>query len=524
MSFSLATYGPAGANYAPLAYHWTTVFPVHPALRRSCHAMIAYSRSGVSGTVDVFAILGGWSVSRGRCNDVWETLDRGQTWHCVSESAAWSPRSQFSALSSSDGSTIFVIGGDDGDYRSDVWVSKDYCRTFNQITRSAPFKGRAAFSACLLPISGHLLIGCGRTVGEPVAVLNDVWLSKDGGESWIQLWLHAPFPARSGSPLISGFVNSHQEKRCGDGRKKRRRRTSPTRRTCRVVLACGSAGGRSTLGDVWISDDEGRSWTEVSSTDDHHYHYKGEAFEHLEISRRQINLRPIESSPPEESSPSLAPLPDLASAENLQALELSSSSAESFAFTAKTRRRPSRDRSPANRESFLPQRSGCVGLFDEISGEFILISGFDESRPREDCWSSRNGLTWFKRPLLAIDSSKDAWHGESVYPRKPNRTVSLQTVGNFHSHDAFPSPFSINFASACANGCLLVSGGEDAWGSAVGDLFRSVACTALLQEDLQRTEGIVRASGLIPADIWRERLSPFLFRKVKGCEAQEAHH
>ena len=298
MSFSLATYGPTGANYAPLAYHWTTVFPVHPALKRSCHAMIAYSRSGVSGTVDVFAILGGWSVSRGRCNDVWETLDRGQTWHCVSESAAWSPRSQFSALSSSDGSTIFVIGGDDGDYRSDVWVSKDYCRTFTQITRSAPFKGRAAFSACLLPVSGHLLIACGRTVGEPVAVLNDVWLSKDGGESWIQLWLHAPFPARSGSPLISGFVNSHEEKRCEDGRKKRRRRTSPTRRTCRIVLACGSAGGRSTLGDVWISDDEGRSWTEVSSTDDHHYHYKGEAFEHLEISTEPERPRTATKRPP----------------------------------------------------------------------------------------------------------------------------------------------------------------------------------------------------------------------------------
>ena len=224
-------------NFQPQGLNWLRVKHNHPETRRSLHVVVGY----VSNKLPVVCIMGGWDPQKGRCNDVWQSLDMGLNLECVCYAAQWSPRLHFCCLASTDGSRIYVLGGDDGDYRSDIWLSTDQCRSFSLVNRSCPWTARGEFNAVTSPDGETLLVCGGRTVGEPITLLNDVWKSLDGGLSWIQLLISAPWSPRAGASLVR-FAESQ------------------------LILMCGSQGYQDCCDDIWTSADFGKTWKFIPVT------------------------------------------------------------------------------------------------------------------------------------------------------------------------------------------------------------------------------------------------------------------
>ena len=179
--------------------------------------------------------MGGWDTQRGRCNDVWMSTDMGLNLECVCYAAQWSPRLHFCCLSTKDGSRIFVLGGDDGDYRSDVWVSTDKCRSFSLVNPSCPWAARGEFNSAITQDGQCMLVCGGRTVGDPVKLLNDVWRSSDGGISWTQLLISAPWSPRAGASIV--LTDESQ-----------------------LFIMCGNQGYQDCCDDIWASADFGKTW------------------------------------------------------------------------------------------------------------------------------------------------------------------------------------------------------------------------------------------------------------------------
>ena len=401
-------YGPVGSNYVPLARDWHRLSHGQPSLRRSLHGLIGYRRD----STPVFVILGGWDPSIGRCNDVWESIDLGASWHCVCASAPWSARSSFLALGATDGSCLFVIGGDDGDYRSDVWFSKDFGKSWLCVSEKAGWQGRSDLSGVMTQ-SGGLLIFGGRTVGEGDGFLGDIWRSLDGGLTWEVLLEVAPFNARVGAGMGIGYFGGFLTRKLRNRKRPRHRSPSPSHPPPglkEVVVLVGGSAGRKFFGDVWISRNLGESWT------------KG---------------HPLPSSSP--SSDDERPLPSgFGSAADLNDLEISSFTLNEevgpFTLFARHKHVDLEISSPSVSAFAV---SGAQILYDEISREFILLGGcVEQGRGNREVFGSRDGgRTWKFLPQL-------------------------------------PS-LSVNVRVAVAYGNLLIFGGENVWGPAVSESWLS---------------------------------------------------
>lgn len=224
-----------GSNYQPLGLSWTRKSMYPSVKRKQGYGFVQFKRNGVCNTL----VAGGLSSTSGRLlSDVVE-LERTMqdSWKTVCPSAQWTPRQGFGFHASPDGRFIYVIGGDDGSVISDVWLSRDFGRSFVQQSARAPWDGRLGFSSIL---AGDVLIVLGGRIparsglGDP---LNDVWVSRDRGQSWTHSLENAPWKPRANASLA--FTNG------------------------KLVLL-GGITEVSALDDVWESRDFGESWIRLS--------------------------------------------------------------------------------------------------------------------------------------------------------------------------------------------------------------------------------------------------------------------
>lgn len=168
---------------------------------------------------DKMYVMGGWSFRRDYLNDVWMSEDRGLNWTLVCASAPWFKRLTHSltiahrirqpgsttseAYKAGDPvpegyeaySVLLVSSGFGGwdEHFNDVWASEDNGVTWTCMVEKGAFPARYSHTMKVLPNGDIILIG---GVDSMVRSLNDVWVSKDLGRSWICLHQEAPFPSR----------------------------------------------------------------------------------------------------------------------------------------------------------------------------------------------------------------------------------------------------------------------------------------------------------------------------------------
>ena len=146
-------------------------------------------------------------------NDVWRSADKGASWEQVTDDAPWPARAYFEAVTRSrkhgDGKELFVLGGQNFDLPSeffnDVWRSRDGGQSWRQITENAPWEGRAGLSAVVLRGKIYVLGGSQgddpATGGSGRTLYNDVWKSGDG-KRWVRATKEAPWAPRAGAATV----------------------------------------------------------------------------------------------------------------------------------------------------------------------------------------------------------------------------------------------------------------------------------------------------------------------------------
>lgn len=224
-----------GMNFQPLALSWTRTSAFRQFKRRQAHGFVQFRSHGMSRAL----IAGGICSSRGALlSDIVE-LDKSKYdhWKIVCPSAPWTPRQGFGFVASPDGRFVYVVGGDDGSVRSDTWLSRNFGRSFVQQSATAPWDGRVGFS-CVL--AGEVLIVVGGRAPTRAGIgdlMNDVWSSRDRGQSWNLVRKNAPWKPRANASLA--FTNG------------------------KLVLL-GGITEVSALDDVWESLDLGATWIQLS--------------------------------------------------------------------------------------------------------------------------------------------------------------------------------------------------------------------------------------------------------------------
>lgn len=157
-------------------------------------------------------------------------------WTELNPSSPWSVRSdpQLAYL----GGRLLLLGGHaNNQYYNDVWSSGDGGRTWAQLP-NAPWAPRSYHTAKTMGSFLYLLGGHDGNMWY-----NDVWRTADGS-SWTQVTDRAPWKARAATALQV--------------------------RQGKMYLMGGSDGllapiGNGTLfNDVWVSEDEGKSWVEAT--------------------------------------------------------------------------------------------------------------------------------------------------------------------------------------------------------------------------------------------------------------------
>jgi hypothetical protein len=135
-------------------------------------------------------ILGGWTNTDGRLNDVWKSTD-GVTWQMVTAAAPWAERNT-PGVAVHEGK-MWISGGASsaGTSHSDLWSSTDGVN-WTLATDNAPWGPRSAHT--MLSFQGKLYVTGGMDVATGTHY-TDVWSSVDG-VAWARAADNA-FPARS---------------------------------------------------------------------------------------------------------------------------------------------------------------------------------------------------------------------------------------------------------------------------------------------------------------------------------------
>jgi len=223
-----------GSDFQPLGTHWSSAGKCSITSNRKSFGYATFHKDG---QVHVL-IAGGICTKTGEFrNDVYELIPQCPMPSLLSSASSWSPRHNFSFVSSVDGKSVLLLGGEDHSVKADVWLSSDYGTTFHLQTSEAPWAGRTDF-ACVLA-NDRLIIAGGRIPGRSGAgrLLNDVWLSSDKGKSWSFTASSAPW-----KPFAYGSLTHNR----GD-----------------LILL----GGLTDVGvsdQVWTSPDLGRTWILIS--------------------------------------------------------------------------------------------------------------------------------------------------------------------------------------------------------------------------------------------------------------------
>ena len=114
-------------------------------------------------------------------NKTWRSTDEGVTWTLVNSSSGWTGRHSL-ALVRTPNNTIILSGGSSGASvtKNDVWVSTDEGNTWVQQTASAEWSPRYNHETTVLSDNTIILVG-GSNASTPVT---DVWRSTNMGVSW----------------------------------------------------------------------------------------------------------------------------------------------------------------------------------------------------------------------------------------------------------------------------------------------------------------------------------------------------
>ena len=172
---------------------------------------------------------------------MWRSANEGTTWTQVTANAGWAARSGQNSVVMPDGSIVLMGGSNGSADLNDVWRSTDNGATWTEINANAGWGPRSGQSSAAMPDGSIVLMG-----GSNGSVyLNDVWRSTDNGATWTEMNASAGWAPRV----------AHASVAMADGS---------------IVMTGGRVSNPSpeiegnTRNDVWMSADNGATWTEMT--------------------------------------------------------------------------------------------------------------------------------------------------------------------------------------------------------------------------------------------------------------------
>lgn len=196
-------------------------------------------------------------------NDMWHSDDLGVTWtqRIPEDNYIFSPRFGHASIVEMSSNTLLVMGGSEwastngivpvgnSDWSrfagyNDVWMSRDSGESWTLQTSAAPWPKRFLHQTFWRQNSVYIVGGI-AAVSRVFAPLTDVWCSDDSGVSWTKVSQAAsPFSSRIGGMAVTFSATSY--------------------------LLGGAKGlnflmGSDALPDVTSTEDNGHSWTQLSA-------------------------------------------------------------------------------------------------------------------------------------------------------------------------------------------------------------------------------------------------------------------
>ena len=104
-------------------------------------------------------LMGGCDWNGNFDNDVWQSWDDGASWNEITPSAGWPGRVAQSSVVMPDGSIVLMGGYDWNGDTNDVWRSTDDGATWTEINPSAGWSARDTFSSVAMPDGSIVLMG-----------------------------------------------------------------------------------------------------------------------------------------------------------------------------------------------------------------------------------------------------------------------------------------------------------------------------------------------------------------------------
>ena len=240
-------------------------------------------------------VIGGIEYNAARLNDVWKSSDGGKNWTQVTTSTSARFSARYKHSSAVLNQDIYVIGGHDrtsshwNNRRNDVWKSTDGGRNWKQVPKTGPrFSPRSNHSSVVLDSDIYVIGG-----HNGFRALNDIWKSKDGGETWSEIaGTGTKFSKRAGhSAMVLGsdiYVIGGRDRhgrrnnevwKSKDGGEtweeiaktgakfSKRAFHSSTAAGSAIYVMGGSGAGGAASNDVWKSTDGGETWRQAAKTD-----------------------------------------------------------------------------------------------------------------------------------------------------------------------------------------------------------------------------------------------------------------
>jgi PKD repeat protein len=168
---------------------WTNITGTPGWIGRNAHSTVVLQDGSI-------VLMGGVGSAGSRMNDTWRSIDQGITWTLMNSSSGWTARTGQTAVALLDNS-IILMGGSDGNYVNDTWRSTDNGATWTRLNASAEWSARYEASSTSTLNNDILLLGGSN--GAPVGNhMNDTWLSRDKGVSWILTNASSGWTARDG--------------------------------------------------------------------------------------------------------------------------------------------------------------------------------------------------------------------------------------------------------------------------------------------------------------------------------------